>query len=266
MKQRLDCLLMAEGLAPTLEKARAMILAGQIAVNDHKADKPGLMIHAGATVTAKGPTCPFVSRGGLKLAQGLAFFGIDPRGLVCADIGASTGGFTDCLLQNGAAKVYAIDVGYGQLAWSLRQDSRVVVMERTNARHLTPADLPEPIDLAVIDAAFISLTVLLPPLLPLFGQHVAILALIKPQFEVERGLETGGVVTDPALHDQINTAILSFCAGLGLSHHGVTASPILGPKGNKEFLTYLTRDPCCPRDQSEKPCLPSSMPPTREPE
>ena len=242
MKQRLDSLLMAEGLAPTLEKARAMILAGQIAVNGHKADKPGTMINAGATVTAKGHASPFVSRGGLKLAQGLAFFHIDPQGLVCADIGASTGGFTDCLLQHGAAKVYAIDVGYGQLAWSLRQDSRVVVMERTNARHLTPADLPEPIALAVIDAAFISLKVLLPPLLPLFKEKVAILALIKPQFEVNREQSGGGVVTDPALHDQCINDILSFCTGLGLTPHGWTPSPLLGPKGNKEFLTYLTRE------------------------
>lgn len=241
MKQRLDSLLLAEGLAPTLEKAQALILAGQIAVNGHKADKPGLMIKSGATVTAKGSTSPYVSRGGLKLAKGLDFFRIDPSGLICADIGASTGGFTDCLLQHGAAKVYAIDVGYGQLAWSLRQDGRVVVMERTNARHLTPADLAEPIQLAVIDAAFISLKVLLPPLLPLFAKRIAILALIKPQFEVERGKGSGGVVTDPTLHQQITHDILAYCADLGLTSHGVTASPILGPKGNKEFLTYLTK-------------------------
>jgi len=241
MKQRLDRLLLDQGLTPTLEKGRALILAGQVEVNGQKADKPGTMFDQGVGISVKGAACPFVSRGGLKLAKGLDFFGIAPQGLVCADIGASTGGFTDCLLQNGAARVYAIDVGYGQLAWSLRQDRRVVVMERTNARHLTPADLPEPIALAVIDSAFISLKLLIPPLLPLFGSQVAILALIKPQFEVGRGLNRNGVITDPALHEQVIAEILSFCATLGLSSHGVTDSPLLGPKGNREFLTYLTR-------------------------
>jgi len=184
-----------------------------------------------------------VSRGGLKLAKGLEYFALDPSGLVCADIGASTGGFTDCLLQNGATKVFAIDVGYGQLAWPLRQDPRVVVMERTNARHLTPADLGEPIDLAVIDAAFISLRILLPPLLPLFRNQAAILALIKPQFEVGRDrIGKGGVVRDPALHEAVIAEILAFTRGLGLISRGVTDSPILGPKGNKEFLVHLVTE------------------------
>lgn len=241
MKQRLDHLLLERALAPSEHKARALILAGRVEVNGAKADKPGLMFGNGVTITVKEPLSPYVSRGGLKLAQGLAYFGINPSGFICADIGASTGGFTDCLLQNGAARVYAIDVGYGQLAWSLRQDPRVIVMERTNARHLTPASFPEPLDLAVIDAAFISLKLLLPPLLPLFRDRVAILALIKPQFEVGRGLGTNGVVTDQALHDQVTNGILTFGEALGLTHHGLTDSPILGPKGNKEFLTYLTR-------------------------
>ncbi len=241
MKHRLDSLLVQQNLALTPEKACALILAGQVQVAGHKADKPGLMFDETLTITVKEPSCPFVSRGGLKLAKGLAFFQINPQDFICADIGASTGGFTDCLLQNGAARVYAVDVGYGQLAWSLRQDSRVIVLERTNARHLTQALVPEPINLAVIDAAFISLKILLPPLLPLFaGQAVAILALIKPQFEVGRGESVGGVVTDPALHDRVINDISTFSQGLGLTLHGVTASPLLGPKGNTEFLIYLT--------------------------
>ncbi|MBA3013804.1 MAG: TlyA family RNA methyltransferase [Proteobacteria bacterium] len=241
MKHRLDSLLVNAGLAPTTEKALALILAGQVTVAGHRADKPGLLLNEGTEITLKESACPFVSRGGMKLDKALDTFQIDPNGLICADIGASTGGFTDCLLQHGATKVYAIDVGYGQLAWSLRQDSRVIVMERTNARHLTPAMFPDPINLAVIDAAFISLKLLLPPLLPLFKQHpIAILALIKPQFEVDRGATVSGVVSEPALHQQVIDNILTFCHGLGLTDHGVTDSPILGPKGNKEFLVYLT--------------------------
>lgn len=242
MKHRLDRLLVDAGLAPTPEKALALILAGLVTVEGHRADKPGMMLNEGADIKLKESACPFVSRGGMKLKKGIDTFHIDPDGLVCADIGASTGGFTDCLLQHGAAKVYAIDVGYGQLAWSLRQDSRVIVMERTNARHLTPAMLSESISLAVIDAAFISLKLLLPPLLPLFGdQPIAILALIKPQFEVDRGATINGVVSEPSLHQQVIEDTLSFCHKLGLCDHGVTDSPILGPKGNREFLVYLTR-------------------------
>lgn len=242
MKQRLDSLLVSAGLATTTEKALALILAGQVTANGHRADKPGMMLEQGADITLKESACPFVSRGGMKLAAGLDTFKIEPSGLICADIGASTGGFTDCLLQHGATKVYAIDVGYGQLAWSLRQDSRVIVMERTNARHLTPAMFSDPIQLAVIDAAFISLKLLLPPLLPLFNPlPIAILALIKPQFEVERGATVNGVVSDPTLHQQVIEDIQNFCHGLGLIDHGVTDSPLLGPKGNKEFLIYLTR-------------------------
>lgn len=242
MKSRLDHLLVLQKQAPSLEKAQALILAGLVRVAGHLADKPGLLYDDAMAITVKDSSGPFVSRGGLKLAHGLDFFHIQTQGLVCLDIGASTGGFTDCLLQNGAAKVYAVDVGYGQLAWSLRQDSRVVVLERTNARHLTRGLIPEPINLAVIDAAFISLKTLLPPLLPLFAEGpVAILALIKPQFEVGRGQSTGGVVTDPALHEGVINEVKVFSQGLGLTSNGVTASPLLGPKGNTEFLTYLTR-------------------------
>lgn len=243
MKLRLDKLLLLRNLADSRHKAQAMIGAGQVWVNGLRCDKAGSQVADDCRIEIRGRECPFVSRGGLKLAKGLEYFAIDPTGLVCADIGASTGGFTDCLLQNGAAKVFAIDVGYGQLDWSLRQDPRVVVMERTNARHLTPADLGEPIDLAVMDAAFISLKLLLPPLLPLFRGSAAIVALIKPQFEVGRDkIGKGGVVRDPTLHQEVIADILAFTTTIGLTSHGVTDSPILGPKGNKEFLVHLTRE------------------------
>lgn len=240
MKLRLDKLLMLRNLAPTRQKAQALIGAGQVLVNGQLADKAGVMFPEDCHIEISGTQSPYVSRGGLKLAAALEYFKIDPRGLTCADIGASTGGFTDCLLQHGARKVYAIDVGYGQLAWPLRQNNKVVVMERTNARYLKPDDLPDPIDLAVIDAAFISLKLLLPPLLPLFRKEVTILALIKPQFEVGKGkVGKGGVVRDPELHEAVVREIVEFGKSLGLRSGGVTPSPILGPKGNMEFLIHL---------------------------
>jgi 23S rRNA (cytidine1920-2'-O)/16S rRNA (cytidine1409-2'-O)-methyltransferase len=253
-KIRLDELVLRHNFADDKARAQALIMAGLVEVNGQRQDKPGSMFDSTCQLAVK-EKCPYVSRGGLKLAKGLEFFKINPKNFICADIGASTGGFTDCLLQNGAAKVFAVDVGYGQLAWKLRQDKRVVVMERTNARKLTKADLHDQttqphddhdqscaIDLAVIDAAFISLKLLIPPLLPLFDEKLAILALIKPQFEVAKGLiGKGGVVRDPALHDQVIEDIGNFVASLGLASHGVTSSPILGPKGNKEFLIYLTQ-------------------------
>lgn len=243
MKIRLDQLLLLRGLAPTLEKAQALIAAGQVLVNDQPADKAGSLFAQDCLIRLKGKICPYVSRGGFKLAAGLDHFQIDPAGLVCADIGASTGGFTDCLLQRGAAKVYAIDVGYGQLAWKLRQDPRVVVMERTNARNLKPGDLAEPLDLAVIDASFISLKTLLPPLLGFFPDAIRVLALIKPQFEVGKGqIGTGGVVRDSDLHEKVINEIRGFADGLGLIPVGVCPSPILGPKGNREFLIYLASE------------------------
>jgi len=242
MKVRLDKLLLEKNLAPSRHKAQAMIAAGQVLVNSKLADKAGTMVEDSATVELK-ESCPYVSRGGYKLEAGLEFFNITPAGLVCLDIGASTGGFTDCLLKNNAAKVYAVDVGYGQLAWELRHDPRVVVMERTNARYLTAENLQELIDLAVIDASFISLKLLIPPLLPLFRGQISILALVKPQFEVGRGkVGKGGVVRDPALHQEVITEILFFCQTLRLQSCGVTPSPILGPKGNKEFLIHLVSD------------------------
>jgi len=240
MKSRLDKLLVNRQLVPTRQKAQAMIGAGLVFVNDRLADKAGSMFAADCRIDIRGDACPYVSRGGLKLAAGLQAFHIDPQDYVCADIGASTGGFTDCLLQHGARRVYAIDVGYGQLAWKLRQDERVIVLERKNARFLTAADIPEPLDLAVIDAAFISLKLLIPPLLALFKGPAVIVALIKPQFEAGKGeVGKGGVVRDPARHQQIIAAIIEFAATLGLQSLGVSPSPILGPKGNREFLVHL---------------------------
>lgn len=239
-KLRLDKLLLQRNLVESRQKAQGLIVAGLVWVDGQRCDKAGSQVKDDCLIEIKGKECPFVSRGGLKLAKGLPFFNIDPDGLVCADIGASTGGFTDCLLQNGAAKVFAVDVGYGQLDWRLRQDPKVVVMERTNARYLTPDDIGEAIDLAVIDAAFISLKILLPPLLPLFRNQASILALIKPQFEVGRDkIGKGGVVRDPALHQEVVDDILAFIETIGLVSQGVTDSPILGPKGNKEFLIHM---------------------------
>jgi 23S rRNA (cytidine1920-2'-O)/16S rRNA (cytidine1409-2'-O)-methyltransferase len=241
VKHRLDILLQSRQLASTRQKAQSLILAGLVRVDGERVDKPGTMVAIDSRLEITGDSCPFVSRGGLKLAAGLDHFGINPEGSICADIGASTGGFTDCLLQRGAARVYAVDVGYGQLAWKLRQDPRVVVMERTNARGLSPGDIPEPLDLGVIDASFISLKLLIPPLLSFFREQLSILALIKPQFEAGRDrVGKGGVVRDPDLHRQITEGMIHFAATLGLHSRGITESPLLGPKGNREFLIHLT--------------------------
>ena len=239
MKVRLDKLLLAKNLAPSRHKAQALIGAGQVLVNNKLADKAGAMVEDSCTLEVK-EQCPYVSRGGYKLEAGLKFFNIKPTGFICLDVGASTGGFSDCLLQHGALKIYSVDVGYGQFAWKLRQDPRIIVMERTNARYLTTEAFAEPIDFAVIDASFISLKLLIPPLLPLFQGNTSILALIKPQFEVGRGkVGKGGVVRDPALHQEVIDEIGAFSETLGLESMGTTPSPILGPKGNKEFLIHL---------------------------
>ena len=241
MKSRLDKLLLTRNLAESRQKAQALIGAGQVFVNGHRADKAGSQFPIDSEIEVKGAKCPYVSRGGLKIAAGLDHFEIDPAGFICADIGASTGGFTDCLLQRGASKVYAVDVGYGQLDWKLRQDERVVVMERTNARHLAPGDIPEKLDLAVLDASFISLELLLEPLLNFMKPGGRILALIKPQFEVGKGqVGKGGVVRDPELHESSTRKIEEFGRQLGLDCLGVTPSPVLGPKGNREFLICFT--------------------------
>ena len=236
-KIRLDKLLVDRSVAPTLERARALILARVVKVNDAWPDKAGELVPVDAEIHIKGEDNPYVSRGGLKLAGALKEFGVNVEGIVALDVGASTGGFTDCLLQAGAKKVYALDVAYGQLAWKLREDKRVIVIERTNIRYYDGAALVEPIDLAVIDASFISLKNVIPAVLKFLADGSSILALIKPQFEVEKE-EVGkkGVVSDPALHERVLQEISAFCESLNLEVQGTCASPILGPEGNKEFF------------------------------
>ncbi|ABA88308.1 rRNA methyltransferase, YqxC-related, putative [Syntrophotalea carbinolica DSM 2380] len=243
-KERLDKLLVVRGLAQSRERARALILAGQVVVGHHTVDKAGAQVATDVSLRLKGEDIPYVSRGGLKLEKALDAFSVDVTGKVAMDVGASTGGFTDCLLQRGAARVYAVDVGYGQLAWSLRQDSRVVNLERTNIRHLQPQALPEKPSLAVIDASFISLDKVLPATLGLLTDQAEIVALIKPQFEVGRGaVGKGGVVRDASQHQAVVERIRQLSEQLGCQVLGVTESPILGPKGNREFLIYLSKRP-----------------------
>jgi 23S rRNA (cytidine1920-2'-O)/16S rRNA (cytidine1409-2'-O)-methyltransferase len=233
---------MERGLAPSRERAKALIMAGQVVVNDHLADKAGLMVDVEAEIRLKGEPMPYVSRGGLKLAEGLDLFGIDVTSLAAIDVGASTGGFTDCLLQRGARLVIAVDVGYGQLAWKLREDPRVVNLEKTNIRYLEPETLPEIPELAVIDASFISLDKVLPQTLRLIKDGGTIVALIKPQFEVGKGqVGKGGVVRDEKKHAEVVASITALAESLGLAVLGVCDSPILGPKGNKEFLIHLKK-------------------------
>lgn len=243
MKERLDKLLVQRGLVASRERARAMILAGKVIVDDHRIDKAGAQIDCDAELRLKGEDIPYVSRGGLKLAQALREFDVVVTDKIAIDVGASTGGFTDCLLQNGAQKVYAVDVGYGQLAWNLREDNRVVNFERCNIRHLDRDrfdDLPQ---LAVIDASFISLDKVLPNTLHLLTADGEVIALIKPQFEVGRGqVGKGGVVKDKRLHDQVVEQVCELIDSLNCRVLGLTESPILGPKGNREFLVYLKKN------------------------
>ncbi len=237
-KTRLDQLLVDRGLAESRARAQALVMAGAVYVGERRLDKPGAPVAADLAVEVRGRDHPWVSRGGVKLAAGLAAFAIDPAGKTCLDVGASTGGFTDVLLTHRAQRVYAIDVGHGQLAWKLREDPRVVVRERTNARHLTVDQVPEPIDLIVCDASFIGLETLLPAPLALAAPGAALIALIKPQFEVRKGrVGKGGVVRDPALHAEVCECIRSWLSGLpGWRVLGLVESPITGPEGNKEFL------------------------------
>lgn len=242
-KERIDKLLVDRGLVSSRERGRALILAGAVLVDEVVVDKAGAQIGRDAEIRLKGEVIPFVSRGGLKLAKGLDAFALDVRERIAIDVGASTGGFTDCLLQRGAQKVYAVDVGYGQLAWSLRTDPRVVNLERTNIRNLRREALPELPDLAVIDASFISLSIVLPATLALLTADAIIVALIKPQFEVGKGaVGKGGVVRNADQHDLVVVKIRSLAEELGCQVVGVTESPILGPKGNKEFLICLQKD------------------------
>lgn len=247
-KQRLDLLLVDRALVESREQARRLIMAGEVLVDGRVSDKPGRTVPVDADVEVR--SLPrYVSRGGLKLEAALADFQMDVAGLTAVDVGASTGGFTDCLLQHGAARVYAIDVGYGQLAWSLRTDPRVVVMERTNIRHVTA--LPDGVlaDVAVIDASFISLELVLPPTLNLLVPDGEVVALIKPQFEAGRDdVGKGGVVRDGKVHRRVITETAAFARGLGLTVTDLTVSPAPGPAGNVEFLIRLTRAQARPLD------------------
>jgi len=243
-KKRLDTALVERVLAQSRQRAQALIMAGKVLVNQQPADKPGSLVSSEDEITVRGEDMPYVSRGGLKLERALEYFAIDVSGRVCLDVGASTGGFTDCLLQNGAEKVFSVDVGYGQLAWKLRQNPRVVVIERTNIRHMSADRIPEPVDLVTIDVSFISLRIVVPAILKFMADSAGIIALIKPQFEVGKGrVGKGGVVRDPELHREVNERLCDFFLQVGLVSQGIIPSPILGPKGNREFITYLLPNP-----------------------
>jgi 23S rRNA (cytidine1920-2'-O)/16S rRNA (cytidine1409-2'-O)-methyltransferase len=247
-RQRLDQLLVERGLAETRARAQALVLAGKVSVGDGDSArhdrKPGDLIDPETTIAVAAPE-PYVSRGGHKLAAALDAFGVDPNGLVCLDVGASTGGFTDVLLQRGAARVYAVDVGRGQLAESLRRDPRVISMERTNARTLTASSPPEPAAVATIDVSFISLSKVLGPVTTTLAPRGSIVALVKPQFEAGRGRTDHGVVRDPAIHREVLERVVADASALGLGTRDVIASPILGPEGNREFLVHLAPGPGC---------------------
>ena len=243
-KERLDVLLVSLGLAESRAKAQATIMAGEVYVNGQKADKSGMEVDITANIEVRGSACPYVSRGGLKLEKALKNFGVDPTGYVCSDSGASTGGFTDCLLQQGASKVFAIDVGYGQLAWKIRNDPRVVVMERTNIRYVTLEDLGEPLDLSVIDVSFISLALVLPVVKTLLKPTGQVLCLIKPQFEAGKDkVGKKGVVRDPAVHEEVLQNFISLAKSLDFTIRNLTFSPVKGPEGNIEFLAHLSMQP-----------------------
>jgi len=241
-KQRLDKLMLERDLAPSIEKARALIMAGQVVVGDHMIDKAGHQVALDADIRLRGENLPYVSRGGLKLRKALDVFGIDVAGLIAVDVGSSTGGFTDCLLQAGAVKVFAVDVGYGQLAWKLQQDPRVVSMEKTNIRYVTPDQLDDVPALAVIDASFIALAKVLPATVGLLKPGGRIVALIKPQFEVGKGdVGKGGIVRDPTAHEKVIADVSQAAIDLGLTVCGLCESPITGADGNREFLILLEK-------------------------
>ncbi len=243
IKKRLDVLLVERGYAENRTKAQAIIMSGQVYVQGQKADKPGTSYEETAEIEVRGATCPYVSRGGLKLEKALRDFGVDPTGYVCSDSGASTGGFTDCLLQQGAKKVFAIDVGYGQLDWKIRSDPRVVVMERTNVRYVTPEQLGEPLDLSVIDVSFISLKIVLPVIKTFLKSTGQVLCLIKPQFEAGKDkVGKKGVVRDPETHKEVLDNFIALTQEVGFTILGLTFSPVKGPEGNIEFLAHLTLD------------------------
>ena len=243
MKERLDVLLVKRALAPSREKAKAMIMEGSVYVNNQKEDKAGSMFDTGAQVEVRGKTLRYASRGGLKLEKAMERFAVSLEQKTCMDIGASTGGFTDCMLQNGARKVYAVDVGYGQLAWKLRQDARVCCMEKTNIRYVTPQDIGEPLDFASVDVSFISLTKVLGPAKERLKEQGEMVCLIKPQFEAGREkVGKKGVVRDKNVHLEVIGQVVSFARGLGFHVLGLEYSPIKGPEGNIEYLMHIRKD------------------------
>ena len=250
MKERLDVLLVKRGLAPSREKAKAVIMAGSVYVDGQKEDKAGAVFEEDAPIEVRGHALPFVSRGGLKLDKALKVFPISLKDGICMDIGASTGGFTDCMLQNGAAKVYSVDVGYGQLDWKLRQDERVVCMEKTNFRYMTPEDIPDVLDFASVDVSFISLDKILIPAYALLKDQGEMVALIKPQFEAGRDkVGKKGVVRDPKVHEEVISKIVRFADEAGFDILDLSYSPIRGPEGNIEYLIHLKKNPdhtACP--------------------
>lgn len=241
-KERLDVVLVNRGFAPSREKAKTMIMEGNVFVDNNREDKAGTMIDPEANIEIHGNTLKYVSRGGLKLEKAMNEFALNLDGLVCMDIGASTGGFTDCMLQNGAAKVYSVDVGYGQFAWSLRNDERVVCMEKTNIRHVTPEDIGEALDFASCDVSFISLTKVLGPAYALLKDKGQMVCLIKPQFEAGREkVGKKGVVRDPAVHIEVIDKCLDFARETGFTVQNLSFSPIKGPEGNIEYLMHIIK-------------------------
>lgn len=247
-KQRIDLLLVEQGFFPSREKARAALMAGLILVDGQRVDKPGVQINTGGRIEIKEGSCPYVSRGGLKLAKAIEEFHLDLKDKVIMDIGASTGGFTDCALKSGARQVYAIDVGYGQLAWSLRQDQRVVNLERTNFRHIEFERIGQAVDLATIDVSFISLELILPVLKQFLHHGSQVVALIKPQFEAGREhVGKKGVVRESAIHIQVITKVIARAEAIGLYAHALIYSPVTGPEGNIEYLVLF--EPSRPADQ-----------------
>lgn len=242
-KVRLDAAVLEKGFAESREKAKAYIMAGQVYVNNQKADKAGLLVRPDDVIEFRGSRLKYVSRGGLKLEKAMETFGFGLRGKIAADIGASTGGFTDCMLQNGASRVYAVDVGYGQLAWKLRTDARVVNLERTNFRYVTEKEIPEKLQFVSIDVSFISLSLILPALSPLLAKENDVACLIKPQFEAgKEKVGKKGVVRDPATHREVIERVTAFMLEEGFSIFGITFSPITGPEGNIEYLAHLRRE------------------------
>ena len=243
MKERLDAAIVARGLASGRDRAKAVIMAGQVFVDGQRADKPGQPVNETSRIEVRGDMMPFVSRGGLKLQKAMETFGLELRGAVCADIGASTGGFTDCMLQKGARKVYAIDVGYGQLAWKLRTDPRVVNLERTNIRYVTEEQVPEALDFLSVDVSFISLGLVLPVARRLLKTKCKAICLVKPQFEAGREkVGKKGVVREPAVHEEVIRRVLEAAVSLGFAPLGLTYSPVKGPEGNIEYLLLLQKD------------------------